>query len=113
MTGPLATLRLKHAMLEVWGPDEHCARGHVLTRFPDGLTVPAAPNGDETLTDTLAHELAHHLYAELRHDAPSACLRGVAEGHGRRWTDAKHEEETAAYRLGLQLAAAMKALKDG
>lgn len=102
MTDPVV-VRLAHAKLELW-PD--C----VLTVFPDGLDVPAAPNGVETLIDTAAHEWAHSALAQVLHDRPSVCLRGVAEGHGRTWTDGKHDEETKAYALGLLLADFVRAM---
>ena len=104
MSEPVAVFSLDHCTFAIYGPDEHHAKGLVVTTFADGLTVPAAPNGGETLIDTALHELSHHLVAQLRYDCPSACLRGVAEGHGRKWDDAKREEETEAYRMGQVLA---------
>lgn len=97
MTEPLAKVRLTHATMELW-PD--C----VVSVFPDGLDVPAAPNGLETLIDTASHEWAHHALGQVLHDRPSVCLRAVADGDGHRWTDERHEEETRAYALGLILA---------
>jgi len=116
MIDPLSVFTLDHCTFAIYGPDEHHAKGLVVTTFPDGLTVPAAPNGDEALIDTALHELSHHLVAQLRYDCPSACLRGVAEGHGRKWDDAKHEEESSAYKIGMMLSDLHKALmrnKDG
>ena len=103
MSEPLAVLRFKHALLELW-PD--CC----LTVFPDGLDVPATPNGLETLLDTVAHEASHHLLAQVLHDRPSVCLRAQAEGEGRRWTDERHDEETKAFAMGLLLADLLKAV---
>lgn len=101
---PLAVFTLDHCTFEVWGPDEGHKHGHVRTVFKDGLTVPAAPNGDETLLDTALHEMSHHLVAMLTHRGPSLCLRAVAEGDGRRWTDARRAEEDVAFAIGRTLA---------
>lgn len=110
MTERLAVLTLPHCTFEVWGSDEGHAKGHVLTRFPDGLTVPAAPNGDEGLLDTACHEASHHLVAQMRHGRPSVCLRAVAEGDGRRWTDERRAEEDEAFALGRMLAELVRAV---
>lgn len=111
MTGPLAIVRFTHGEMEVYGPAEGYEKGTCCTVFhSDGARVPAAPNGSETLLDTLAHEWAHSAVAQVLHDRPSVCLRGVAEGHGRRWDPEKHQEESLAYSLGLLLADLLKAL---
>lgn len=97
MTEPLAVLRLRHATMEFWAD---C----VVSVFPDGLDVPAEPNGIETIIQTACHEASHHLLAQVMHDRPSVCLRAVAEGDGHRWTDDRRAEEDLAYPLGLILA---------
>lgn len=105
MTEPLAIISLRHARLELWP-------GHVRTVFPDGLTVEAAPNPGETIFDTALHELAHHIVGWVLHDEPSACLRAVAEGDGRRWTDRRRQEEEAALVLGPLLVDTMTKLAE-
>jgi hypothetical protein len=110
MPQPLATFEFHHARLELYGPDADHAKGWCRTVFHDGLTVPAAPNGRDGLLDTALHEASHLLTGELLFDGPSVCLRGVAEGRGRTWTDDKHREETAAYRIGQLLAELVRAV---
>ena len=100
----IAVIPFDHCTFEVWGPDAGHHRGHVRTVFPDGLSVPAAPNGDETIWDTACHELSHVLVAQIAHGRASVCLRAVAEGQGRIWTAERRAEEDEAYALGLKLA---------
>lgn len=100
MPTPLATIHLRHSKLELW--PSHCR-----TVFPDGRTVEAAPNEGETITDCVAHELAHHLISQAMHDKPSACLRAVANGDGNRWTPRRREEEEAALSIGPALVEAV------
>ena len=104
MTEPLAVVRMNHATLEVW-PDS------VRTVFADGKAVPAAPNGDETLTHTAVHELLHSAIQEALTDQPSHCLRAVADGDGKRWTDQRRFEEGLAYSMTPRLVALVEALQ--
>lgn len=92
----LAVFELKHAKIELWPT-------HIRTVFPDGSVVPAAPNGDETIIETAIHEFLHHLYAEVKHKAPSECLTAVAKGDGKRWTPERLEEECFAFPAGKLL----------
>ena len=101
MTEPLAVIALNHAKLELW-PD--CVR----TVFADGKEVVAAPNGDETILDCAIHECLHSIYAQVTHDRPSACLRAVADGEGKRWTPERKAEEAFCYGAGLILTDAMR-----
>lgn len=94
---PLATIHLDHAAIELWP-------GHVRTVFKDGATVPAAPNGTETILDTAIHELLHHVHAQVKTQGESFCLRAVAQGDGKRWTPERLEEESFAYPAGKLLA---------
>lgn len=101
MTEPLAVIALNHAKLELWP-------SHVRTVFADGAEVCAAPNGNETIWDTAIHELLHSVFAQVTHDRPSACLRAVADGDGKRWTPERRAEESFSYGAGLILADAVR-----
>ena len=103
---PLATIQLHHATLELW-PE------HVRTIFhEDAAEVPAAPNGSETVIDTAIHEFLHSAIAQAWGDKPSECLRAVADGDGRRWTDARRFEEALAFGMGPLVKAMHLALCD-
>lgn len=105
MTEPLAVIALNHAKLELWP-------SHVRTVFADGAEVCAAPNGKETLLDTVCHEVAHILHAEVLHGREPVCLRAVADGDGRRWTDDRREEEDFSFPAGIILAKTIRAFVD-
>ena len=105
MPEPLARIALPHgARLDLWPTN-------VTTVLPDGREVPAAPNGDDDMLDTLAHELAHSLCADVLTASPSLCLTAQADGDGRRWTDERLAEETVALRWGRVLREAMEAAR--
>jgi hypothetical protein len=84
--GPIATLRLRRAIFEVW-TSEHCR-----TIFDDGGVVPASPSSssDEVFTAAdlgygtdlgrmvVEHELAHNLIAEWRGLEYSPALERIA-----------------------------------
>lgn len=101
MPQPLAVITLNHATLELW--PTHCR-----TIFADGKEATAAPTGGDTLIQTVCHELLHSLFAQAIHNAPSACLRAVADGDGRRWTPERRAEEAFAYGGSKALAEAVR-----
>lgn len=103
-TEPLATLKLHHATIEFWNDN-------VRTVFhEDQSRVPAAPNEGETIIDTAVHEALHSILAQVTQDRPSECLRAVADGDGRRWTQGRREEEAMAYGMGPLVVALHRAL---
>ena len=112
MAQPLAVLPLPHGTLRIHGRDAEHAKGYVVTCLPDGREVVAAPNGDDTLAMTLAHEAAHSVVAHLRHGRASVCLTAVADRQGRVWVPERRAEEDEAHALGLVLAPLVAGLLD-
>lgn len=100
---PLATITLPNPQVDFYTE-------HLVSRLPDGTEAPAVPIRGNTRFGCFAHEVAHHIAAQVLWQGPSKCLeRGGAR---RDWTEDTRAEEALAMALGPQLEALMLAAQN-